>query len=282
MQHPIVHFDPVFLDLGFVQIHWYGVTYLLGFGLYWLLGRYRIRHHNTGWSRDELSDFMFYGALGVILGGRLGWLLFYNDTSLLQDPLLVFRVWQGGMSFHGGLVGVIVAMLYFKHKSSKDFFQVADFVAPLAPLGIAAVRLGNFINGELWGRLSEKPWAMIFPNALPYDLWNEQSRIETLHTLSQQGALAAFARHPSQLYEALSEGFLTFAVVWWVASSKRRPGVVSASFLLCYGVSRFAVEFFREPDANRGFIAFDWMTMGHMLSLPLIVAGLFLLLRARR
>ncbi len=270
--HYLVNFDPVFLNLGPVQIHWYAITYLVGFGLFILLGNYQVKHDDTTWTKEEVSDFLFYGALGVILGGRIGWVLFYNDTPFLEDPLLVFKVQGGGMSFHGGLIGVFVAMYYFKRKTKKEFFEIADFIAPLCALGIGSVRIGNFINGELWGRLTSHPWAMIFPDSLPSNLWNKP--VEELIKLNQQGLLDDFARHPSPLYEAFTEGFLTFVIVWFIAKRFKRKGVVSGTFLICYGLSRFGIEFLRQPDANRGFIAFDWMTMGQILTLPIIAVGL--------
>jgi phosphatidylglycerol:prolipoprotein diacylglycerol transferase len=270
--HYLVDFDPVLLNLGPIKIHWYAITYLVGFALFILLGNYQVKHENSSWTKEQVSDFLFYGALGVILGGRLGWVLFYSDTPLSEDPLLPFKVQNGGMSFHGGLLGVIIAMGYFKHKTKKGFFEIADFVAPLCALGIGSVRIGNFINGELWGRLTNKPWGMIFPDSLPENLWN-LSR-EQLNDLNQKGMLDEFARHPSPLYESFLEGFITFIIVWFVAKRFKRPGVVSGVFLLCYGLSRFIVEFYRQPDANRGFIAFDWMTMGQVLTLPILFFGL--------
>jgi len=270
--HYLLSFDPVLLDLGIVKIHWYAITYLIGFALFVLLGNYQVKLGNTSWTKEQVSDFLFYGALGVILGGRIGWVLFYSDTSLVDDPFLPFKVQGGGMSFHGGLVGVIIAMAYFKIKTKKGFFEIADFVAPLSALGIGSVRIGNFINGELWGRLTNKSWGMIFPDSLPPHLWNKP--IETLQSLNQQGLLDAYARHPSPLYEAFLEGLITFIIVWVVARNFKRKGLASGTFLLCYGLSRFAVEFFREPDANRGFIAFDWMTMGQILTLPILFFGL--------
>jgi len=270
--HYIVNFDPVLLTLGPIKIHWYAITYLIGFGLFILLGNWQVKKTHTSWTKEQVSDFLFYGALGVILGGRIGWVLFYNDTSLLEDPLLPFKVQDGGMSFHGGLAGVFLAMFYFKYKTKKGFFEIADFVAPLSALGIGSVRIGNFINGELWGRLTDKPWAMIFPDSLPNTLWNKP--IEQLQLMNQQGLLDEFARHPSPLYEAFLEGFLTFIIVWIVARKFSRAGMASGTFLICYGLSRFMVEFFRQPDANRGFIAFDWMTMGQILTIPIIALGL--------
>lgn len=279
--YPVVDFDPVFLALGPINIHWYGVTYLIGFGLYYLLGKYRIKNHPSSWNEEQLSDFLFYGAIGVIAGGRVGWLLFYNDTSIFNDITLPFRIWEGGMSFHGGLMGVILAMVYFKKKTNKSFYQVSDFIAPLIPTGILSVRFGNFMNGELWGRLTQKPWAMIFPDSLPAHLHPSNMSASAWQQMHQQGQLDVFARHPSALYEAFGEGLIAFFVVWYTANSAKKRGTVTAMFLISYGVARFTVEFFREPDANRGFIAFDWMTMGHLLTLPILAFGFFILLSKR-
>ncbi len=273
----VVDFDPIFISLGPLDIHWYGITYLIGFGLYYVLGLYRIKDQTTGWDKEQLSDFIFYGAIGVILGGRLGWVLFYNDTPLMDDLLLPFKVWEGGMSFHGGLVGVVTAMFYFKHKTGKSFYQISDFVAPLVPLGIASVRIGNFINGELWGRLTDKPWGMIFPQSLPSVVHPATIGESQWQQWYEQGRMMAYARHPSPLYEAFLEGIVTFIVVWLTVRYAKKRGTVSAIFLISYGLSRFTVEFFRQPDANRGFIAFDWMTMGHILTLPILLFGVWIL-----
>ncbi|HFC30952.1 MAG TPA: prolipoprotein diacylglyceryl transferase [Oceanospirillales bacterium] len=269
--HYLVNFDPVFLNLGPIKIHWYAISYLIGFAFFVILGNYKVKHENTSWTKEQVSDFLFYGGLGVILGGRIGWVLFYNDTPFAEDPLLLFKVQNGGMSFHGGLAGVIIAMLYFKYKTNKGFFEIADFVAPISAIGIGSVRIGNFINGELWGRLTNKPWGMIFPDSLPAHL--QTLPIKQLQEMNQQGLLDEFARHPSPLYESFLEGFVTFIIVWLVAKRFKRAGIVSGTFLICYGLSRFTVEFFRQPDANRGFVAFDWMTMGQILTIPIIILG---------
>lgn len=271
-----VDFDPVFFAIGPLKIHWYAITYLIGFGLFILLGNYKVATENTSWDKDQVSDFLFYGALGVILGGRIGWVLFYNDTPLSQDPWLPLKVQDGGMSFHGGLLGVFVAMFYFKYKTKKTFFEISDFVAPLVPLGIASVRIGNFINGELWGRITDKPWGMIFPDSLPPSYYT--SGIENLKQLNATGALSEFTRHPSTLYESLLEGFVTFFIVWFVSRKYNRVGLASGMFLICYSVSRFLVEFVREPDENRGFIFFDWMTMGQVLTVPMFILGMLFVL----
>ena len=224
----------------------------------WWLGNLRARRPDSGWTPEEVADMLFYGALGVILGGRVGFILLYNFDLFIDDPLMLFRIWQGGMSFHGGMLGVFVAMWIYARKTGRTFFQVTDFMAPFVPVGLGAGRIGNFINGELWGRPTELPWGMVFP------------------FVDQQ------ARHPSMLYEALLEGLLLF-IILWVYSSKSRPlRAVSGMFMLFYGLFRFGVEFVRQPDAHLGFIAFDWLTMGHVLSAPMVLYGIYLLAFAYR
>lgn len=245
--------DPVALDLGIIKVHWYGLMYLVGFGMAWWLGRMRARRAGSGWNDQEVGDLIFYGAMGAVLGGRLGYVLFYDFAAFAADPLRIFKVWEGGMSFHGGLVGVIVAMYLLGRARGKSFFEVADFTAPLVPIGLCAGRIGNFINGELWGKVSDVPWAMVFPSGGP------------------------LPRHPSQLYEALLEGVVLFVILWLYSSRPRPRAAVSGLFLLGYGVFRFAVEFVREPDTQLGYLAFDWLTMGQVLSTPLILGGLALL-----
>lgn len=252
--------DPVALSLGPLQIHWYGIMYLIAFGSAFWLGSYRARC-SKHWSEKQLSDLIFYGALGVILGGRLGYVLFYNFDTFLQNPLWLFHVWEGGMSFHGGLLGVVSVIVWFAKSQGKGLLEIGDFVAPLVPLGLAAGRVGNFIGGELWGRQTDQTWGVVFPRA------NDM-----------------LARHPSQLYEALLEGIFLFALVWFYSDASKRevkPGFVSGLFLVGYGVSRSFVELFREPDAHIGFIGFDFLTMGQLLSLPMIAIGLMLLVRSR-
>lgn len=245
--------NPIALDLGPVKIHWYGVMYLLAFAQFWLLGKWRAKQPKSGWTEQEVGDLVFYGAMGVILGGRLGYIFFYNFPAFLDDPLILFRIWEGGMSFHGGLLGVIVAMWLFARKKGVGFFGVADFVAPLVPLGYFVGRLGNFINGELWGRPTDAPWGMVFPH------------VDNL------------ARHPSMLYQAVLEGLVVFILLWFYSSKPRPAMAVSAMFLILFGVFRTFNEFFRQPDAHLGFIAFDWLTMGQLLSLPMIFAGAIML-----
>lgn len=253
---PFPQIDPIALQIGPLAIHWYGLMYLAGFGLAWLLGRWRIQHHPCGVDQRDLEDIIFYCVLGVILGGRLGYVLFYKFADYLAHPLSIFRVWEGGMSFHGGLLGVIVALWWYARRRQRRLLELGDFIAPLIPLGLAAGRLGNFINGELWGRPTEMPWGVIFPQA-------------------QDG----LARHPSQLYELGLEGLALFVLIWWFARKPRPAGQVSAVFLMGYGAARFLVEFTREPDAFLGLFA-GGLSMGQLLSLPMIIIGLLLYWRA--
>ncbi|HWP95009.1 MAG TPA: prolipoprotein diacylglyceryl transferase [Gammaproteobacteria bacterium] len=249
------NFDPVAVSIGPVKIHWYGIMYLVGFVGGFLLARLRIRRLGLDWTGEQLSDLLFYTALGVVLGGRLGYVLFYNLPVFLGDPLMVFRVWEGGMSFHGGLLGVLVAMWLYARHSGRGFFELTDFIAPVVPVGLGAGRLGNFINGELWGKVTDVPWAVVY-DGLP--------------------------RHPSQLYELLLEGVVMFVVLWFYAAKPRPRCAVSGLFALLYGVFRCAVEFVRVPDAHIGYLAFGWLTMGQLLSLPLVVLGIVLLVHAYR
>ncbi|WP_372738272.1 prolipoprotein diacylglyceryl transferase [Neptunomonas sp.] len=249
--------DPIALDLGFIQVHWYGLMYLVGFGAAFWLGGYRARQPGSGWTEEQVSDLIFWGAMGVVLGGRMGYVLFYNFDQFLADPLWLFAVWEGGMSFHGGLLGVLVMIWLFGKKHAKSFMQMGDFVAPLVPIGLGAGRIGNFIGGELWGRAADVPWAVVFPQTAD-----------------------GVARHPSQLYEAFLEGVVMFVVLWWFSSKPRPRMAVSALFLIMYGVFRSFVEFFREPDAHIGYIAFGWLTKGQLLSLPMVVVGVLMLLWA--
>ncbi|WP_041432799.1 prolipoprotein diacylglyceryl transferase [Thiobacillus denitrificans] len=257
--HP--QFDPVALQLGPVAIHWYGLMYLLAFVQVILLGRWAIRHRAwTGWDAKMLDDVLFYGVLGVVLGGRLGYVLFYKPADYLAAPLDLFKVWEGGMSFHGGFLGVIVAMALFARRHKLRWLAVTDFIAPLVPLGLAAGRLGNFINGELWGRPADPnlPWAMVFPQAGD-----------------------DIARHPSQLYQFAGEGLLLFALLWLYSAKPRPVGAVSGVFLIGYGSLRFLAEFAREPDAYLGLLGLG-LSMGQWLSLPMVVAGVLMLRWAQR
>lgn len=247
--------DPVAFSIGSLQLRWYGLMYLFAFVGGWVLGRLRASRPGSGWRAQDVDDLLTFVMLGVILGARLGYVLFYDLAEYIRDPLEIFRVWNGGMSFHGGLLGVVGAFWYFSRTRKKPFLDVADFIAPLVPQGLFFGRLGNFINGELWGKPSDLPWAMIFPSGGPWP------------------------RHPSQLYEALLEGVALFVVLWLFSARKRRPGAVAGLFALLYGIFRFAVEFVRVPDVQLGYLAFGWLTMGQVLCLPLILIGAWLIWR---
>lgn len=246
------HIDPVAFSVGPIHVYWYGMMYLLGFLGAWGLAHLRAKLYDLDWSSEQISDLIFYGALGVILGGRLGYMLFYDFHQLFTQPWVLFKIWQGGMSFHGGLLGVVIALVLFARKTKKNFWQIADFVTPLVPLGLALGRIGNFINGELWGRPTDLSWGMVFP------------------FVDNQ------PRHPSQLYEFGLEGILLFILVWWYAAKPRPQGCVSAVFLIGYALCRFFAECFRQPDVQMGFIAFNWLTMGQLLSIPMLFAGLII------
>lgn len=254
MLAPDIH--PVAVSLGPLKIHWYGLMYLLGFATGWWLGVYRARRPGSGWQAAEVGDVLFYIALGVILGGRLGHIVFYEPAYYLAHPLEIFAIWQGGMAFHGALIGVIVAMWLYARRTKRGFFAVADFVAPLTPLGLGAGRIGNFINQELWGRVADVPWAMVFARTDP----------------------ARLPRHPSQLYEFALEGIVLFAILWVYSARPRPSAAVSGLFLIGYGVFRFFVEFFREP--SDGYVG--WLTAGQFLTLPMIIAGIAMMVWAYR
>lgn len=279
--HP--QFDPVALSLGPVQVHWYGLMYLLAFAAAFGLAWYQTKKRKN-WNTDMVSDLVFYGALGVILGGRIGYVLFYQLDKLLANPAYLFRVWEGGMSFHGGFIGVMLAMLFFAHKYKKTAFEVLDFIAPCVPTGLLFGRFGNFINGELWGRVSEGSynWLMYFPQAVYFDNQLLQANPNLQALAYQVNGMSLLPRHPSQLYEALSEGLLLFIILWWFSTKPRPRMAVSAVFLLGYGFARFIVEFYRQPDADQGFILLGWVTKGQILTLPMIVAGFVLLVLAYR
>jgi len=272
--YPFIAFDPVAVSLGPLDVHWYGIMYLLGFLFFWGGGVWLARNRQWwGWTPQQVGDVLFYGMIGVVLGGRLGYVFFYGFENLLADPMFLFKITQGGMSFHGGLLGVIAAMWWFGRHSGKGFWNVADFVAPLAPIGLGLGRIGNFIGGELWGRLSEAPWAMIFANAVQPGGWQSTE----LEAAWRSGALDHLARHPSQLYQALGEG-LALLLVLAVYSRRPRPtAAVSGLFLAAYGCFRCMAEFFREPDEHIGFIAGEWLTMGMVLSLPMVLLGMIIM-----
>lgn len=273
----LVDIDPIAFSIGPVAVHWYGIMYLIAFAAFWWLGERRRRAGRLPVGPTAFSDLAFYGMIGVILGGRVGYMLFYATSELLADPLSLFRIWEGGMSFHGGLLGVLVAMWYWSRRNGMHFFDVMDFVAPLVPIGLGTGRLGNFIGGELWGRHTDLPWGMIFPRAID----TAGHSIEQLKAMAGAGQLAAEARHPSQLYQMLLEGVLLFCILYFVSMKPKPRYLVSGLFALFYGVFRFGVEFVREPDAQLGYLAWGWLTMGQILSLPLILLGVVLLLASR-
>jgi phosphatidylglycerol---prolipoprotein diacylglyceryl transferase len=259
----LVHpdFNPVAFTVGPLTVRWYGLMYLLAFVQVMVLGRLRARRNVlTGWLPRDVDDLLFYGVLGVIIGGRLGEVLFFQPGYYFSHPLEIPAVWKGGMSFHGGFLGVLAAVWYYAHKTDRAWLEVTDFIAPLVPLGLAAGRIGNFINGELWGRPADPslPWAMIFP------------RVDNV------------PRHPSQLYQAGLEGLLLFALLWWFASRARPRGAVSGAFLVGYGVLRFIAEFFRNPDEGIFGVLTFGVSMGQWLSVPMVLVGLAMLLWAYR
>ncbi len=258
LQYPDI--DPVAFSLGPLTVHWYGITYLVAFLAGWWLATHRARKPGSGWNPDEIGDAVFYIVLGVVLGGKIGSLLFYQTDILLTRPLDAINPFSDlgwrGMSFHGGFIGVIVAFWLYARHTQRTFFQVADFFAPAFPIGLGAGRIGNFINGELFGRVTDVPWGMVFPNGGPEP------------------------RHPNQLYQFFFEGVVLFSIVWWFSSSERPRRAVSGMFVICYGIYRFFIEFVRQPDQDLGFIAFGWLTMGQLLSFPMILVGAYLLYSA--
>ncbi len=256
---PYPQIDPVAIALGPVKVHWYGLAYLAGLAFAWWLAVRRSQVPGAAVKREQVDDLIFFGALGVVLGGRIGYALFYGGDKLAEDPSWLLRVWQGGMSFHGGMLGVMFAMYLFARRRQIGVGALLDFVAPLVPIGLAFGRLGNFIGQELWGRPTDAPWAMVFP-ADPLQL----------------------ARHPSQLYQFALEGLLLGIILIWFSSRPRPTWAVSGVFSLGYGIMRFVVEFFREPDQHIGFEALGWLTRGQMLCLPMIALGIFLLVYAYR
>ncbi|MEZ5643574.1 MAG: prolipoprotein diacylglyceryl transferase [Burkholderiaceae bacterium] len=264
LTHPEI--DPVALQLGPLAIHWYGLTYLAAFGLFYWLGTRRLHHEPYAsttspapWGRRDIEDILFLGVMGVVLGGRIGYCLFYKPAYYLAHPLEIFAVWEGGMSFHGGLIGVLLAMVWYARSRKRPWLQVMDLVAPCVPTGLAAGRVGNFINGELWGRVADPslPWGMVFRGA------------------------GELPRHPSQVYQFLMEGLLLFLLLWLYARRPRAVGQVSAAFLVGYGVFRFVAEFFREPDAHLGLLSLG-MSMGQWLCVPMVLGGAVLWLWAGR
>lgn len=244
--------DPIIFSIGPFAVRWYGLMYVLAFIAATLLANRAVARSNGKWDKEEISDLLFYGMLGVVLGGRIGYVLFYQFPRFIEDPIYLFKITEGGMSFHGGLIGVVTAIVGFAVKKQKSILEIGDFAAPLVPLGLFFGRIGNFINGELWGRSTDVPWAMIFPTG------------------------GNVARHPSQLYEALLEGLLLFTILQWYSRKPRPLGSVGGLFLVGYGSFRFIVEYFREPDAHLGLFG-GVISMGQILSLPMVFIGLGLI-----
>ncbi|MBE0367353.1 prolipoprotein diacylglyceryl transferase [Pseudoalteromonas aurantia] len=249
---PIIFSIGPFFSIGPLSVRWYGVMYLIGFTFAMWLANRQAEKPNSGWTKEQVSDMLFYGMLGVILGGRIGYVLFYQFSHFLENPLYLLRIDQGGMSFHGGALGVIAAIVIFAIRTNKSILRVGDFVVPLVPVGLLAGRIGNFINGELWGRTTDVPWAFVFPTGGP------------------------LPRHPSQLYEALFEGLVLFIMLIWFAKRPRPAGSVAGLFLLGYGIFRFCIEYFREPDAHIGLYG-GVISQGQILSLPMVIAGAVLM-----
>lgn len=270
--------DPVAVSLGPLKIHWYGLMYVLAFLLAYGLATYRSKTRD-GWTSEMVSDLLFYGMLGVILGGRIGYVLFYEFDKFLADPVWLFEVWTGGMSFHGGFLGVVFAMLLFAHKHQKTPFQVLDFIAPCVPTGLMFGRIGNFINGELYGRVSDAhySWLMYFPTAADADHLEALQHPQYQSMLTQVGQYLLLPRHPSQIYQAVGEGLLLFILMWWYSSKPRPRMAVSGMFAIGYGFARSFAEAFRQPDADQGFILLGWITKGQLLSFPMILGGIFLI-----
>jgi len=242
------YIDPIAISIGPLAIRWYGLMYLVGFAFAFWMAHRCCERSNGVWTREQAGDLLFYGFLGVILGGRAGYVFFYQFPLFLDNPLYLFRIWEGGMSFHGGVIGVICAIIFYARKNQRSILAVGDFIVPLLPAGLGAGRLGNFINSELWGRVTDSPFGIIFPNAGP------------------------LPRHPSQLYEFALEGVVLFIILLLFIRKPRPSGSVAGLFLLCYGLFRILVEFAREPDAHLGLLSFG-LSMGQILSLPMVVAG---------
>lgn len=244
--------DPIAFSIGPAKVHWYGIMYLLAFISAWILLSIRAKRADWALTQEQVGDLIFYSALGVILGGRLGYMLFYDFPLFVAKPWIFFQVWDGGMSFHGGLLGVMLAIFLCAKKTKRRFLALTDFIIPVVPIGLGLGRMGNFINGELWGRVTHVAWGMVFPKAGP------------------------LPRHPSQLYEFLLEGVILFIILWGYSTKQRAVGAISGLFLLCYGIIRFTLEFFRQPDQQLGYVAFGWMTRGQELSIPMFIVGALL------
>ncbi len=255
---PYLNINPIAFKVGPLKVYWYGLMYLFSFAIGWLLIKYRAKKFNTGWTSTQISDLVFFIAVGVIAGARIGYMLFYNLPNFIHAPWIILKIWDGGMSFHGGLLGVIFMLWWWSKRNNESVFTMTDFLAPIVPIGLAAGRLGNFINGYLFGRVTDMPWAMVFPAGGP------------------------LPRHPSPIYEFLLEGVFLFIILWTYSARQRPRMAVSGLFLLGYGCLRWVCEFFRQPDPQLGFIAGGWLTMGQLLSVPMIVGGIFVLWFAYR
>ena len=245
--------NPIFISLGDFHIYWYGIMYLIAFLAAWYAGNHYIKKNIVGINRDDFSDLMFYCFLGILIGGRVGYTIFYNFSYTLENPITIFYLWNGGMSFHGGFIGVILAIVYFCKKNKIPFFEISDFIVRLVPIGLFTGRVGNFINGELWGKPTDTIWGVIFP------------KIDNL------------PRHPTQIYEAILEGIVLFIILNFVFTEKLKASVMTSYFLILYSLFRFTVEFFRVPDAHIGYLALNWVTMGQILCIPMFLLGLYFL-----
>ncbi|AEW44368.1 prolipoprotein diacylglyceryl transferase [Serratia symbiotica str. 'Cinara cedri'] len=267
-------FDPIIFSIGPISLHWYGLMYLIGFIFAMWLALRRTSKPGSSWTKDEVENLLYVGFLGVFVGGRIGYVVFYNLPLFLSEPLYLFKVWDGGMSFHGGLVGVILVMIWFSRYTQRNFFQVSDFIAPLIPFGLGAGRLGNFINSELWGRVAiDTPWAILFPSSRSIDILIASKDNTLFSLLDQYGVLP---RHPSQLYELLLEGVVLFIILNWFIRKPRSQGAVSGLFLFSYGIFRIFVEMFRQPDFQIGLFN-DMISMGQILSVPMVVIGIIII-----
>ena len=255
---PFPTIDPVAFKLGPVAVHWYGIAYIVGIGLGWWVLHRQAAADGCEWLREDVADVVFFAAIGGVLGGRIGYALFYNFADYLDNPLSIFAIWRGGMAFHGGVIGFVLALALFARRRARRFLTVTDFVIPVVPIGLFFGRIANFINQELWGAPTSLPWGVVFTHP----------------------ASGGAARHPSQLYEALLEGLVLFVLLRFVASRTMRAGAVSATFLIAYGIMRVGIEFVREPDQHIGYLAWGWVTMGQVLSLPMILLGLLILIFA--
>jgi phosphatidylglycerol---prolipoprotein diacylglyceryl transferase len=250
--------NPIAFHLGSIKVHWYGIMYLVSFICGWMLLKYKVKKLKIGWHKEQVGDLIFFIAMGVILGGRLGYMLFYDFPNFIHSPWIIVKIWEGGMSFHGGLIGVLLAVLLWAKKNSQSFFLVTDLIAPIVPIGLAAGRIGNFIQGELWGKITTMPWGMVYSHA------------------------GLMPRHPSEIYEFFCEGVLLFLILNFFARKPRPKMAVSGLFLIGYGAFRILCEFFRQPDPQYGYFAFGWLTMGQILSVPMVFLGVVLITLAYR